>query len=189
MVFMGTQPQHEGVVMSRLQKLDRPILTTGCSQQGFGFFKDEWRRYATSAGTEDDAQLQDQLLHCEETGLRKTLQNTIRPDKMSTITVPELVEEIGKAAVEKQFNVLNKVKLMEAQQEHDEPIRKFVARLRGLASICILSTECPAENEILSKVKQMDLDETVAFVEARETGKHDPVLHGGGPLASQANGV
>ena len=27
-----------------LQKLDQPVLTTGCSQQDFGFFKDEWRR-------------------------------------------------------------------------------------------------------------------------------------------------
>ena len=35
----------------------------------------------------------------------------------------------------------------------------------------------------------MDLDETVAFVEARETGKGDLVLLGGVPLASQANGV
>ena len=43
--------------------------------------------------------------------------------------------------------------------------------------------------EILSKVKQMDLDETVAFDEARETGKRDLVLLSGGPLASQANGV
>ena len=33
---------------------------------------------------------------------------------------------------------------------------------------------------ILSKVEQMDLDTTVAFVEARETGKHDLVQLGGG---------
>ena len=32
----------------RLQKLDRPFLTTGCSQQDFGFFKYAWRRYADS---------------------------------------------------------------------------------------------------------------------------------------------
>ena len=27
-----------------LQKIDRPVLTTGFSQQDFGFFKYEWRR-------------------------------------------------------------------------------------------------------------------------------------------------
>ena len=119
LVFMGTQPQHEGVVMSRLQKLDRPILTTGCSQQDFGFFKDEWRRYGTSAGTKNDALLWDQLLQCAETGLRKTLQNTISADRMSTITVIELMKQIEKAVVEKQSDLLNKVKLMEAKQERE----------------------------------------------------------------------
>jgi hypothetical protein len=62
-------------------------LTTGCSQQDFGFFKDEWRRYATSIDTQNDALLRDQLLQCAETDLRKTLQNTICADRMLTITV------------------------------------------------------------------------------------------------------
>ena len=41
---------------------------------------------------------------------------------------------------------------------------------------------------ILSKVEQMDLDTTVALVEARETGNCDLVqLGGGGTLASKAS--
>ena len=103
----------------RLQKLVRPVLTTGCSQQDFGFFKDEWRRYAASTDTQNDALLRDHLLQCAETGLRKTLQNTIGADRMSTITVIELMKEIEKAAVEKQSDLLNKVKLMEAKEERE----------------------------------------------------------------------
>ena len=61
---------------------------------------------------------------------------------MAIISVANLMLEIEKAAVEKQSNVLNKVKLMEAKQERDEPVRTFVARLRGLANICILYTQC-----------------------------------------------
>jgi hypothetical protein len=94
-------------------------LTTGCSQQDFGFFKDEWRRYAASTDTQNDALLRDHLLQCAETGLRKTLQNTIGADRMSTITDIELMKEIEKAAVEKQSDLLNKVKLMEAKQERE----------------------------------------------------------------------
>ena len=56
---------------------------------------------------------------------------------MSTITVDDLRQEIKKAAVEKQSDLLNKVK-----QERDEPVRTFVARLRGLANIGILFTDC-----------------------------------------------
>ena len=38
----------------KLQKLDHPILTTNFSQQDFGFFKEEWRRYATRSNTKDE---------------------------------------------------------------------------------------------------------------------------------------
>ena len=116
------------------------------------------------------------------------------------------------AAVEKQSDLQNKVKPMEAKQEPDEPVRTFVARLRGLANICVLFTQCTGEavshveptillalvkglvdvdtkGEILSKVKQMDLEETQAFMEARETGKRDLVLLSGGPSSGQVNAV
>ena len=61
---------------------------------------------------------------------------------MATISVANLMLEIKKSAAEKQSDLLNKVKLMEAKQERDEPVRTFVARLRGLAIICILYTQC-----------------------------------------------
>ena len=44
--------------------------------------------------------------------------------------------------------------------------------------------EMDTKGEIQSKEKQMNLDETVAFVEARETGKRDLVLLGGVPFQS-----
>ena len=69
----------------RLQKLDRPILITGCCQQDFGFVKEEWRRYSDSSDTLDENLLRDQLLQCVETSLRKTLQNTIGTARMATI--------------------------------------------------------------------------------------------------------
>ena len=105
---------------------------------------------------------------------------------------------------------------MESKQERDKPVRTFVARLRGLANICILFKQCTddtctktvshveptilldlvkglvdadTKGDLLSQVKRMDLDETVAFMEARETGKRDLVLLNGGPYASQVNGV
>ena len=52
----------------------------------------------------------DQLLQCAETILRKTLQNTIGPDRMIFILVADLMVEIEKAAVENQCDLLNKVK-------------------------------------------------------------------------------
>ena len=96
----------------------------------------------------------------------------------------------------KQSYLLNKVRLMEAIQEPEEPIRTFVDRLRGLAYVCSLSTECPNQHctisnvnatlllamvkglvdpdiqgERLAKVEQMDWETTIAFVEIREMDK------------------
>ena len=42
------------------------------------------------------------------------MQNTICADKMTSITVTDLMVEIEKAAMEKQSVLLNKVNLMEA---------------------------------------------------------------------------
>ena len=88
---------------------------------------------------------------------------------------------------------------MDAKQERDEAVRTFVAILRGLANICALSMECTkvgctqdvsyakpsillalvkglfdgdTKSEVLSKVVQINLEDTVAFVEAREIPVH-----------------
>ena len=52
---------------------------------------------------------------------------------MASISPTHLLVEIKRAAVVKQTDVLYKVRLIEAMQEPDEPIRAFVARLRLLA--------------------------------------------------------
>ena len=77
-----------------------------------------------------------------EVSLRRTLQNTIGTTNIEKITVADLLLEIERAAVEKQSDLLNKVMLMEVKQECNEPVSTFVARLRGLANICVLSTQC-----------------------------------------------
>ena len=45
------EPNHciHGASRDKLQKLEHPVLMTGCSQQDFGFFKEEWDRYATAS--------------------------------------------------------------------------------------------------------------------------------------------
>ena len=45
------------------------------------------------------------------------------------------------------------------------------------------------KSEVLSMVVQMNLEDTVAFVEAREIGRRDVQSLGGGPSSSQVNTV
>ena len=113
--------------------------------------------------------------------------------RADTISLSNLSEEVKTAAVEKQSEMLNQVRLMEAKQERNEPVRKFLARLKGMAVICKLTVtytchevnsygeeiitkmqikglvDSDTKGEILSKVAMLTLDEIIAFVEARET--------------------
>ena len=83
-----------------MQKLDRPVLMTGNSQQDFRLFKEEWGRYATASNVTEDNLLRDRLLQCADLSLRRTLQNTIGSTALANMTVAGLMTEIEKAAVE-----------------------------------------------------------------------------------------
>jgi hypothetical protein len=101
---------------------------------------------------------------------------------MGTILLADLMVEIEKLAVEKQSDLLNKVKLMEAKQERDELVRRFVASDTCNETVSHVNTTIlmalvkglvidDTKGEVLSKMEKFDLDETVTFVEARETGQ------------------
>jgi hypothetical protein len=72
-----------------------------------------------------------------------TEEDAAEHNRKSTIIVLELMRKIEKQ--EKQSNLHNKVKLMDSKQERDKQVRTFVARLRGLANICILFTDCTSK--------------------------------------------
>ena len=52
---------HVASEKSRLEKINRPSITTGCSQDDFEFFKSEWDRYKTHSKEKDDGILRDQF--------------------------------------------------------------------------------------------------------------------------------
>ena len=207
-VVRGGGGSSEGVSRGRLAKLDRPKISENCSQQDFEFFKTEWQAYHDSNGEQPEKIMKEQLLQCAEESLRKTIRYSVGL-RMQDITLASLMEEVKIAAVERQSDMLNEVRLMEAKQERGEPVRKFLARLRGLADICQIKVTCACgetpsyadkiihttlvkglvdnetKGEILSKVDKLTLEQTVAFVEARETGQRSLAGLGGPTLAGQ----
>ena len=67
------------------------------------------------------------------------------------------------------------------RRSHVEPTI-LLALVKGLA-------DGDTKGEILSKMKPMNLDDSVAFVKAREIGKRDLLLLGEGPSSGQVNAV
>ena len=188
---------HEANGKSRLEKINRPSVTTGCSQDDFEFFKSEWDRYKDHSKEKDDGVLRDHLILCTDESLRKTLHRTLG-DSIKTATMDDLLMAIQEIAVVKQSELLNLVNLLEQSQDRGESVRQYVARLRGMANLCgnkltlcsvptcngkkmfkdtlILAAlvkglnDPETKKELLSKVTELALDETIAFVEAREIG-------------------
>ena len=126
-------------------------------------------------------------------------------DRVNNITLVDLLKEIETLAVVRQSNIVNTLALITAKQERDEPIRQFVAQLCGLAAVCNLTIICTCllkvskvdkwvrmflvcglneedtKQAVLSKVDKVTFDDTIAFIEARETDKNSvKILSGGG---------
>ena len=110
-----------------------------------------------------------------------------------------MIKEMRRLAVPHHSNLVNIVAMRSVTQERDERVRSCVAvaRIRGLASVCQLTVACTrpgcdekvsfAEQEILNtfltalydkesrekvlpKDPQMNLTDTILFIEAREAG-------------------
>ena len=133
------------------------------------------------------------MQYCPDETLKKALDRALG-DRVDSISVVDLLEEIETLAVVRQSNHVNTLALMTSKQERDEPVRQFAARLCGLAAVCDLTVTCTCllkvsevnkwvlmslnsglndedtKQAVLSKVEEMTLDDTIAFVEARETG-------------------
>ena len=154
---------------NKLEKITRPSLSSGCDAGDFTFFKMEWERYKSNSGEKDDSVLRDQLLQCADEDLA---------------------------------------------QDRGEAIRKFGARIRGRAAVCNLTVDCSSckkptsytdqivlaamvkglndddtKMEILSKVTKMTLEDTITFIEARETGSKSATALSKNALASTSTNV
>jgi hypothetical protein len=166
------------------------------------FFTRKWDQYVRASNEKDGNKLKDQLTNCPDDTLRSAVYKALG-DRIDTISVTDLLKEIEVLAVVRQSNNVNTLAMISANQERDEPVRQFAPRLRGLAAVCDLSVACTyglkvsevdkwvrmsligglndedTKQEVLSKVDEMPLDETITFVEARETGKTALKILGG----------
>ena len=146
---------------------------------------------------------------CNE-DLRRNLYNYLG-SKLKTLTEQQMMDEIQKLAVLAQNNLVKMVQLLALFQDREEPIREFYARLKASASACELSVQCTAvactekvsysdkmilhalvrgiadeeiRENVLAKTEELGLEETIKFIEAKETGRRSTVQLSPGSLAN-----
>ena len=103
----------------RAEKVNRPTIKMGSSEDDFIFFKCLFESYKRSCQLVDDTDIRDQLLACCETDLRRDLHRYLGTG-VDTKSEVELLAEIKKIAVITRSNLVNVVSLMSAAQEHGE---------------------------------------------------------------------
>ena len=187
-----TDPKH-----ARPDRVKRPEITSTCTSEDWGFFEEMWSEYKTTtklAGQE----LTMQLTNCCDIQLRQDLFRSF--GTTTGKTEDDILIAIKNLAVRKENLTVARTTLIKAKQDRDEPVKIFVARLKGLASMCdySMTVNCAGRNEItvnfahviirdvlvtgmadaeiqadvLGHTEQNQaLDTLTSFIEAKEVGK------------------
>ena len=184
------------LVGSKAEKVPRPVLKKGQSEDKFLHFSRQWNRYKRASNLGNERQIRDQLLACCSEDLMEEL-NNLHGDQLDAKTEEQLLAEMRTLAIVAQNHLVNIVRVRSMVQDRDEPIRYYLARLKGVAAVCKLTLQCTCEppttvsyadkeilhclvkgladddirRQVLGVVEEMNLDETVKFIEAKETGR------------------
>ena len=190
------QQTHASINSGKAIKLSRPILAAENSTEDWIYFVTRWDSYK-SATKLQGAEVTAHLLECCDEALRKDLSRVHR-NSLPAMDEVNLLKAIKRLAVIEESTLVSRYNLHNMKQDIDEPIRSFVARIKGQAHICKLFVPCPncefeqvdfsdqivrdvvtrglndediRLNLLGDKNQDMSLEETIAFIEAKESGK------------------
>ena len=81
-------------------------------------------------------------VECCDEQLRKDLTRNAG-GTLTHLAIEDVLKAIKRLAVHEENIMVARVTLHDMQQDHDEPVRAFGARLRGQAGVCKFIIECP----------------------------------------------
>ena len=136
----STSAAQAPAAQSKPAKLERPKVELDMSEQEWGLFMAEWRRYCRSCKLTESQEQVDQLWGCLSPGMKRAAAG----DGLETIDSEVVfLRRIKVLAVKKHNPLVAQVKFLSTGQDRDEPIHSYVARLRGLAAQCNFMVTCP----------------------------------------------
>ena len=180
---------------AKVESVRRPVISAGGTTEEWAYFQTRWADYKAATQIQG-IDLTVQLLECCDEDLRKGL--TQAAGGTLTNKSEETVLECIKALAVRRENIMvARVTLHEMHQDEGEPIRAFAARVKGQADICNFLMDCPScsstinysskvlrdivvkgildpeiQLDLMSEADQeMNLDEVLKYVEAKESGK------------------
>ena len=180
----------------RTEKVKKPTVSQACTPEDWSYFESRWGDYKELTSIKEGSIVVN-LMECCDEDLRKNIFRTY--GSLKNNTEEEALKKIKKLAVHIENVRVARVTLHQMKQDQDDPVRGFVAKLKGQASICNYTMkfrcQCDIESdinyadeivsnvlisgladnqiqrEILSDVNQeMSLEQMVNLIEAKEVG-------------------
>ena len=205
--------QQQATHTAKAEKVKRPCITSSGNSQDWTYFLARWQEYKRATHLPDN-ELIFQLMECCDETLRKDLTRSY--GSLADRTEVDALNCIKTLAVKPQNILVARVQLLSLKQDRDEAIRSFAAKLRGQSSICqftkAVTCRCGQAVEIdysediirdtlirgleddeirldiLGQCRQdLSLDDTLLFIEAKESGKRSASLLNGSTSSATAN--
>ena len=196
-VHLSAPQQSGAAARNRAPKIDRPKISAGSSEETWSTFNARWAMFKRSTGLVGAESVQ-QLFHCCDEDLGDAILKG-HPDAVS-IDEDHLLSKIKLMAVTPVAICVRRAELLGAKQDHGEAARSFYAKVKGKAATCSYSITCSGEGctqvndftdvmvkdvvisglvdedvkkEVLgwSDLDNKTLDQTVAFIEAKEMAR------------------
>ena len=135
-----TQP---AATNSKLEKLPRPVFTLNMTESQWSFTKLQWDNYISQCQVSSSVQLMQLQAACDDQ-LRQRVFDTGQYSSLTTTdSFLTKMKELAVVVVHKAIHLRN---LWKMQQQSDEPIRAFAARLTATADMCGMVVECTNQN-------------------------------------------
>ena len=130
----------------RAERMKRPSVSCDISQQEFSFFLRDWALYERYLSESEIAS--ELITSCDDELRRCLYRNHSEIEKKNKEVILEAIKSF---AVKSESFVVHQVNHIRMCQGRDEPIKKFVARLKGQASVCEYTTKCACTCECPNK--------------------------------------
>ena len=106
----------------KAEKVPKPVLKKGQSEDKFLHFTRQWMRYKRASKLVDDQQIRDQLLACCSEELMEEL-NNLHGDQLDAKTEEQLLAEMRTLAIVAQNHLVNIVRVRSLVQDRDRILR------------------------------------------------------------------
>ena len=135
----GGGTQQATTTNSKLQQLPRPVFTLNMTESQWSFTKLQWDNYISQMPVSPTVQLMQLQAACDDQLRQRVYDTGVYAALTTTALFLTKMKELAVIVVHKSIHLRN---LWKMQQQSDEPIRAFVARLTATADMCGMVVEC-----------------------------------------------